>query len=58
MEAEKGQKESAPSWQFHEFVNTPMADHKACFKNTIDEMVENIRKEVHGLKGGDNIATS
>lgn len=24
--------------QFHKFVNTPMADHKVCFKNTIDEV--------------------
>ncbi|KAK4368046.1 hypothetical protein RND71_011838 [Anisodus tanguticus] len=43
--------------QFHDFVNTPMADHKLCFKNTIDEMVENFRKEVHGLKGAENSAT-
>ncbi|CAN4080064.1 unnamed protein product [Withania somnifera] len=43
--------------QFHEFVNTPMANHKVCFKNTMDDMVENFRKEVHGLKGGDNFTT-
>ncbi|XP_010316366.1 uncharacterized protein [Solanum lycopersicum] len=33
-----------------DFVNTPMADHKVCFKNTIDEKVENFRKQVHKLK--------
>ncbi|KAH0697292.1 hypothetical protein KY285_014509 [Solanum tuberosum] len=33
-----------------DFVNTPMADHKVCFKNTIDEKVENFRKQVHRLK--------
>lgn len=100
--------------QFHDFVNTPMADHKVCFKNIINEvhkylclknssyyvfrffqnkinspsifwkreknildqmveldivclkflllllvckMVENFRKEVHGLKGGKSSAT-
>ncbi|KAM3363144.1 hypothetical protein P3S68_017998 [Capsicum galapagoense] len=24
--------------QFHDFVNTPMAHHKVCFKNTIDRV--------------------
>ncbi|XP_049358196.1 uncharacterized protein LOC125822781 [Solanum verrucosum] len=33
-----------------DFVSTPMADHKVCFKNTIDEKVENFRKQVHRLK--------
>ncbi|MCD7454523.1 hypothetical protein HAX54_025144 [Datura stramonium] len=57
--------------QFHDFVNTPLADHKG-IKNHIGsdgrnsiidvvglkQMVEKFRKEVHGLKkGGENSST-
>ncbi|KAH7852803.1 hypothetical protein Vadar_029390 [Vaccinium darrowii] len=40
--------------RFHEFINTPMADHKTCLKTTIHKMMAVFPTINSGSKGGES----